>query len=1049
MFRSRQLFRVIALMVVTLLLSTVSFVQADDDTTPDRPLPDYVLNLKMDAPVETTTAELGIAKIEDVLIGASGPQQVIVLLNGPSVAELAAESGFSQSVQLNAASAISAQQGQVMSAALSLDGDMRVLARTKNVLNAVFLQIDGTALEALAANESVRAIHLVQDYELTLTETVPYIGGTAVQDLGFDGTGISVAVLDSGIDYTHASFGGGGTVADYEAAYGTSPSDPANTTLDGLFPTPKVVGGFDFIGEDWPNTPLAPDPDPIDFQGHGTHVADIIGGVNGVAPGADLYAVKVCSAVASSCSGIALIQAMDFSVDPNGDGNMNDAVDIINMSLGSDYGTAFDDDLSQAVENATAVGVLTVSSAGNGGDFPYKVGTPSSAPSAISVAQTTVPSAFQPLMTVTSPEDIAGDYLPVFQTWSIAPTDSISAPLQYGDGAGGNLDGCNPFAPNSLDGLIVLVDRGGCFFTTKIFNVQNGGGLVGIIGLIAPGAPFSGGYADPGGPITIPGYMISQADSDTLKSGLSEGVNITFDPLAGESLVMHVVGSSSRGPALGSQLIKPEIGAPGGSVSAEVGTGDGVSTFGGTSGASPMVAGSAALLMQAYPNRSWAEIKTVLMNTAETDIINEFALGGGELAPISRIGGGEVRVDRALMSPIAAWDSEDLTGALSFGFHDVRARWTSMEKFVTVKNYTDEAINYHVTHDFRYDNDEATNAVSLYHPSRVIVPANGTAEFKVTLVIRGRQLHDWALNSGSQGNNPAALTLNEFDGYIYLDVRGDSSDDDHPAHIAWHVLPRKASLVYDNPRADGAIRLSNRGYGTAQIESYSLVGESGDLPPAVPGAQAPVTDIRYVGFATYPVPAGFCSANPSFVMALAVNTWEPQTVALFHNVFDFYLDTDGDGTDDYNVFNYALDFGLSDGRSVTWVFDLNTGDATAFFFTDHEMNSGNTVLLFCGEQIGMDATNFFQPIDVDLFGLDGYYGSGVSDAVLDMVISPLGEEYLGIFDDFTSIGFTEIAPKSREDMYILDTGLGITNETGLLLMDRGGSLREAFTIPVP
>jgi minor extracellular serine protease Vpr len=68
--------------------------------------------------------------------------------------------------------------------------------------------------------------------------------------------------------------------------------------------------------------------------------------------------------VSSSCSGIALIQGMEFSVDPDGNGDTSDAVDIINMSLGAGYGQPFDDDLSQAVENASALGVLTVSSAG-------------------------------------------------------------------------------------------------------------------------------------------------------------------------------------------------------------------------------------------------------------------------------------------------------------------------------------------------------------------------------------------------------------------------------------------------------------------------------------------------------------------------------------------------------------------------------------------------------------------------------------------------------------------------------------------------------------
>src|SRR5690606_8840284 len=145
----------------------------------------------------------------------------------------------------------------------------------------------------------------------------------------------------------------------------------------------------------------------------------IIGGAIGVAPGVDLYAVKVCSSVSTSCSGVALLQGMEFAIDPNGDGDTDDAVDVINMSLGSSYGDPRWDDLAAAVNNASAVGVLTVASAGNSADKPYASGTPSTATSALAVAQTNVPSATQPLMEVVEPASIAGLYGAVFQSWSV------------------------------------------------------------------------------------------------------------------------------------------------------------------------------------------------------------------------------------------------------------------------------------------------------------------------------------------------------------------------------------------------------------------------------------------------------------------------------------------------------------------------------------------------------------------------------------------------------------------------------------------------------
>jgi subtilisin family serine protease len=994
---------------------------------------------------------LSMDVLDSSLVNAAGANKVIIRLSADSGAVAFAKGANT----VSAKQAAKVQQDAFLNSVRALDANARVIAQVQNVLNAVFVEVDASVLPQLAQDSRVVRIAPVSNYEMDLSETVPYIGASAVQDTGFDGSGIKVAVLDSGIDYTHSALGGSGDPAEYAS------NDP--TVIEpGTFPTAKVVGGYDFVGSLWPNDVELPDADPLDdgpSAGHGTHVGHIIGGIGGVAPGVDLYAVKVCSSVSTSCSGIALIQGMDYAIDPNGDGKYADRVDVINMSLGASYGQPFDDDLSAAVNSAAVLGTLSVVSAGNSGDKPFANGSSASAPAALSVAQTAVPSAFLPLMQVLAPSGIAGSYPAVFQPWSAPLTAAIEAPLQYADGAGGNLTGCLPFASGSLTGKIVLIDRGGCNFTLKIKNVGDAGGLIGIIGLVAPGDPFEGG--DGGDVVTIPGYMISQSISNLIKSGLPNTV-IRFDPAVGIPLAGSMVGSSARGPQHeNTMLIKPEIGAPGASVSAIAGTGTGEGPFGGTSGAAPMVSGSAALVLQAYggtkatvngtpPGKAFGhglspvEVKALLMNNGETNIVNDPLTGA--LAPITRIGGGEVRVDRAIAAPIAAWDKDVPSGALSFGFVDVDDVVT-LKKTVQIRNLLNKKLVYTVTPTFRFADDAANGAVSISAPSQVVVrPGKGRyTYFDVTVTIDGAALRGNYMNSGSMGADPSGLTLNEYDGYIVLD------DGSHPIHLAWHVLPRKAANVTPDTidLVPGAfpqvIGLDNSGVGVAQNDAYALLATSPDQPEGGYGQQMPTPDIRAVGINTYPVPAGFCSADESFLWAFAINTWERQEhlLPVSHQIS---LDTNQDGVDDYVVLNRdASGLGtISDGRQLSWVLDLATGAASAYFYAEHAMNTGNTVLLICGEQIGMNGVDILATqVDMDVIAQDFYYG-GPGDLVEGLTVTPLGEQFYGVASDVLGNTYDPTG------LAVYDFGPfpGNTPELGLMLVtngDRGTGNRGGAT----
>jgi hypothetical protein len=556
--------------------------------------------------------------------------------------------------------------------------------------------------------------------------------------------------------------------------------------------------------------------------------------------------------------------------------------------------------------------------------------------------------------------------------------------------------------------------------------------------------------------------MVSQAVANRLRSGLPNTV-VRFDPNVGIALKGTMVGSSSRGPQHESTtLIKPEIGAPGASVSAIAGSGIEEGPFGGTSGAAPMVAGAAALILEAYggtkatpqgtpPGNAFGhglsplEVKALLMNNGETNIVNDPLTGS--LAPITRIGGGEVRVDRALAAPAAAWDRDVPTGALGFGFVDVADDQVEVTKTVQIRNLDNKARTYTVTPTFRFADDVANGAVTVSVPAKVTVkPGQGSlTSFDVTLTIDGTKLRGNSMNSGSQGAAPAALTLNEYDGYLVM------NDGKHEMRIAWHVLPRKDARVAPSTTAlvpdsfPQVIGLDNTGVGSAQNDAYALLATSPNQPEGGLGGQSPTPDIRAVGINTFPVPAGFCSANPSFLWAFAINTWERQEhlLPVSHHV---YLDLNRDGVDDYVVLNRdASGLGtIADGRQLSWAVNLATGAASAFFFAEHSTNTGNAVLLVCGEQLGLTGAALLnQQVNMAVVAQDFYYG-GPGDAVEGLVVTPLGERFYG--EPLDVPGKTNNA--SGLSVYDFGPFPGNTPEKGLMLFtngDRGAGNRGGAT----
>ncbi|MCL4836087.1 MAG: S8 family serine peptidase [Caldilineaceae bacterium] len=292
----------------------------------------------------------------------------------------------------------------------------QLLYRTQRVYNGLALRVNPAQLPQIAALPGVLAIHPLPVHTVETLRSVPFLGAPGLWDQvypgGLTGETVSIGIIDTGIDYFHRDFGGPGT-----GFASNNPTIISDTVAGISFPTARVVGGYDFAGDTYSVLPGGdpiprPDPDPVDCWGHGTHVAGIAGGSGllragtvaytgpytsglafsqfsigpGVAPRAELYALKVFG-----CTGASSLVplALEWSVDPNGDGDFSDHLDVVNLSVGSSYGSV-DDPSSVAATNAALAGVIVVAAGGNSGDAYYVVNSPSVADRAISVAATSI-----------------------------------------------------------------------------------------------------------------------------------------------------------------------------------------------------------------------------------------------------------------------------------------------------------------------------------------------------------------------------------------------------------------------------------------------------------------------------------------------------------------------------------------------------------------------------------------------------------------------------------------------------------------------------------
>ncbi len=896
----------------------------------------------------------------------------------------------------------------------------RVQNTIEYVLNAAVVDVPARRIAEIRSMAGVKSVRRAGVYSMAQAAP-PSVGeliGTAqLNTAGNSGAGVAIAVIDSGVDYTHASFGGPGTAAYYAAAVaGAGPTTIGDTP--GVFPSgPRVKGGYDWLGDTWDNATnltVTPDPDPIDNKqvasdaaGHGTNSTSAAaggavpaGGIRaGSAPAAMILAYRGCSRITSSCEGSALLNSIESVIqyaagNPNGGqpGADNPVLPpgtrfVINMSLGSNYGNPLIEDLSEASRNAVRAGVTVVTSAGNAGDIPYIVGTPSGADTVISVAASQPALLTGPALAVGAPLNASyplgtasfGGVLavPTLVTFGFAgPNNAVNANTNLA---------CNtsPAVP-ALAGRAGVADRGACAFTEKALNIQNAGGLLALLINNAPNAGPPGlGGANPA--VTIPALSLGTAEGAVLKNALAANPNLqgTVSPradaanvAAGINLVDLIADFSSRGPVQNLNALKPDITAPGVSIfMASVGSGNQGVNNSGTSFSSPLTAGAAALVLSANPGFTPWQVKAALMNTANPDVFATKTAAGNTLAPLTRMGAGRLQTERAATTGTLAYDSEDVdpTGsvyyntALSFGPQAFTAAGaSSVSRTVVVQNLGPSGKTYNLSVAPRFADDLAKGVVFSTSAPSLTVAAGATATFQLVATATGTQL---PTSSGfpsrllqtdtctTTANPPApvAACTNKFtnleqDGFVTID--GGAHD---RVTVPYLMYPRQASNVAAS-RLGTSVITRNTGVGNTIVDVFNLVGlqDAQDQPATVAGSEELPIDIRAVGLRYTPnavtPPDGVTSGD---VMEFAISLWKPLDTWRLA-VFNVELDTNGDGVTDFTVRNLNT---TSNRGAVFISTGVNGAPENAFFFADAALNSSKIVLPVFPSLMGINANS--------------------------------------------------------------------------------------------
>ena len=700
------------------------------------------------------------------------------------------------------------------------------------VYDGIAVHTDASRLAALAHLSGVTAVHRLTPKHIDNTVTVPL---TKAVDLwrangGNTGTGVTIGVIDTGIDYTHADFGGAGTTGAYQAA---------GAITDTSWETAKVVGGYDFAGDAYdpsagfpgsedPNFADAfpqPDSNPLDCNGHGTHVAGTAAGLGvttggatyagsytdtatdiptfesqfsvgpGMAPGASLYALKIFGCGEAGTSSDLISAALDWAAAPptnaHPEGDVSQHLDVVNMSLGSDFSPPDDPD-AVAADNAIAAGVTVVAASGNAGDLFNAGGAPGNVPAVISVAASDDSQDIVDGLQVDSPSglddpDTSNHAWPAEQSeaypWaSRPPVQGVLARLGAGTFADpsdtNNSDGCDPLSSAdaaAVAGKIAFLywtdddSARRCGSATRTGNVVAAGAIGAV--LADDQDLFTAGIV---GDPSIPALLTTKAARDVLLPQLGNDVTVTLTNalhnqvvLTHPSTVDDVAGFSSRGTE-STGLVKPDVTAPGVTVfSAAFGTGNEGTSLSGTSMSTPHVAGEAALVLAAHP--AWLtdahtgddgtnkanvplQVKAAIMNTATAPVVchslaTASPLCDGTTESPNRVGTGRIDAQAAAQTQVIAYDAESTTsGGVSVAFGRVEVTGTAIvtrTRTVDVMNTSGSSVpGYTATYAVSDDMPGVTIGVTPVGSVPAQLAPGATQQFTVTLTVNGSQIQD-------------------------------------------------------------------------------------------------------------------------------------------------------------------------------------------------------------------------------------------------------------------------------------------------------------------